>query len=185
MGWLATIGAAIGVLSGPAKFVVKELRGWAERRDQIQQATLGVELAKATAEAELAAYKVKADVEWDLAWAGQAQSSWKDEAVLILWTVPLLITYPALVWDGARDHLIETLQFFQMISPDILTYYLAGWSIIFAATFGIKGAAQMMVPGKVTSMVEALGKVEDDIPDDAVKAATDKIKELRTKVGLF
>lgn len=185
MGWLTAIGAGLSLLAGPAKFAVKELQKWSERRDTLQQAGLQVQLAKATAEAELAAYKVKADVEWDLAWAGQAQSSWKDEYVLVLWTIPMVITLPAMFFTGAQQHLVETLQFFQMINPNIVEFYLAGWAIIFSATFGIKGAIQMMLPGKVAGMVAALDSAQEDIPESAVKAATDKIKELRDKVGLF
>lgn len=174
--WLTVIVGALQALAGPLKFVAGEVRGWAERRDTLREATLQKELATITAQAELAAWKAKADVEWDLTWAGQAQTSWKDEFLLLLWTVPALQVIPAVFFEGYRANLMETLAFFQQLHPDIIQWYLAGWAVIFSATFGMKGATQMMLPGRLGSMVNALKGVEDDIPDDVADAATARIK---------
>jgi hypothetical protein len=164
-------------LSVPFQFVAKEVSKWSERRDLIQEATLKSQLAQITANAELAAYKAKADVEWDLAWAGQAQSSWKDEYILILWTIPMLAFIPALFFPSMRDNVMQTLQFLQTLGgPDVIYWYMGGWGVIFSATFGMKNALQLMVPGNISKITEAFSAVPDDIPTEIVSAATERIK---------
>lgn len=183
MGLLAILGA----LATPFQLVVDRVSKWSERRDKLTEAKLGAELAKITAEAELAAYKVKADVEWDLAWAGQAQASWKDEYILVLWTIPMLTFLPALFIPTWRDNFVDTMQFVQnLFGPDILYWYMGGWGVIFSATFGMKSALQFMVPGNVGKIAAAFQQLPDDIPDGAAAAVTEGIKErLAGKVGLF
>lgn len=181
MGFLQALAAILTSLAGPAKWVAGEVRGWADRRADIQEATLQKELAKITAEAELSAWKLKADVEWDLAWAGQAQSSWKDEYLLILWSLPLASVLLAFYVPPYRDSFLDTLRFFQDLNPDIIPFYLMGWSIIFAAVFGFKQAASMMMPGKIGTLVKTLGTIEDDIPDEVADKATQRIKEQLAK----
>lgn len=177
-------------LATPLKFVATEVSKWSERRDLLKEATLKAQLAKITADAELAAYKAKADVEWDLAWAGQAQSSWKDEYILILWTIPMLAFLPALFMPSMREGVMQTLQFLQtMGGPDIVYWYMGGWGVIFSATFGMKNALQLMVPGNISKITEAFSGVPDDIPQGIVDAATERIKEKLAngslKPGLF
>lgn len=170
--------AILTSLASPAKWLVKEVSGYLTRRDAIKEAKLQAELARITAEQELAAYKVKADLEWDLAWAGQAQSSWKDEYVLAIWSVPLLVAMPALVHKPWMDHILATIDTLQKIDPNILTWYMTGWGIIFSATFGMKAAGQLMLPGKVKEIAAAFAPIPDDIPEDAVKLAAEKVKQL-------
>lgn len=170
----------LSVLGGPfvglATLVVKEVSGWMERRDAIKEATLESKIATINARSELAAYLVKSEAEWDLAWAGQAQSSWKDEYLLILWTLPGVIFTTCLMVTPWRDYAMETLMFLQGLHPQIIEFYLAGWGIIFAATFGVKQAIQMMIPAKVKKITEAFSLVSDDIPDEAVASVTRAIR---------
>lgn len=177
MNWFTAITGALTALAGPFKYLVTEVRGWAERKDVLRKAELDASVAEIRAKAELAAWKVKADVEWDLTWAGQAQSSWKDEYLLILWSIPLLPVILAVLFPGYRDDFMETLGFFQQLNPDIIPFYLMGWSIIFAATFGLKQATQMMLPGRLGKMVEAISGAPDDIPEKAVESVTARIKK--------
>jgi hypothetical protein len=178
----------IGALAVPFQYVAGEVSKWSARRDKIKEAELGVRLAKLTAETELAAYKAKADVEWDLAWAGQAQSSWKDEYVLLLWTVPMLAFIPTLFFPSLRGEALTTLQFLQTtFGPDLLYWYMGGWGVIFSATFGMKSALQFMVPGNAAKIASTLSTMADDIPDSAVEATTERIQKLVSegKQGLF
>ncbi|WP_112212721.1 hypothetical protein [Agrobacterium sp. CFBP2214] len=187
MGSLLTI---LGTIATPLKYIVGEVSKWSERRDLIKEAELKAKLAKITADSELAAYKAKADVEWDLAWAGQAQSSWKDEYILILWTLPMLAFLPALFFPDMREGVEATLQFVQTLGgPDVIYWYMGGWGVIFSATFGMKNALQLMVPGNISKITEAFSQVPDDIPKEVVQAATEKIRQKLAdgslKQGLF
>lgn len=168
----------LGTLAAPLKYIAGEVSKWSERRDLIKEAELKARLAKITAEAELAAYKVKADAEWDLSWAGQAQSSWKDEYILVLWTLPMLAILPALFFPSMREGVEATLQFVQTLGgPDVIYWYMGGWGVIFSATFGMKNALQLMVPGNISKITAAFSQVPDDIPDELVQATTERIKQ--------
>lgn len=164
------------------QFVIKEVSDWSKRRDALKTATLDADIAEIRARAEIAAYKVKSDIEWDLTWAGQAQTSWKDEYLLLLWSVPLFAMIPALFIPGLREGVMETLAFAKDIHPYAIEMYLGGWGVIFSATFGLKAASQVMIPGKVKSVVDAFKGIPDDIPAEAVDAAQDAIREGK---GLF
>jgi len=164
-----------GLFSAPVlevgKFVYSEVKGYLERRNVLREAETRNRLAEHEARSQLAAYRIASEVEWDLAWAGQAQSSWKDEFILILWSVPTIIFIPCLFVPPARDYAMETLQFLQTVNPNIVEWYLSGWAIIFAATFGFKGAVQSMVGDRAAKVANAFATLPDDIPKTAVEAA--------------
>lgn len=156
------------------------IKAWGDhqsRQATVQEAELKVKVADLEAKAQLAAYRAASEVEWDLAWAGQAQTSWKDEYILILWSAPAIVMFPAMFIPGLRDYAVETLTFLQTLNPDIMTFYMSGWGIIFAATFGIKTAMQAMVGDKVSKVAEAFKLLPDDIPKDAVEAAQKAIQK--------
>ena len=165
------LGALLKPFESVFSFVGKEVTDWVERRDVIQKATLDTQLAEIVAKKELAAYRIASEVEWDLAWAGQAGSSWKDEYILILWSIPAIVMFPCLMIPGLRDYALETLTFLQQLNPDIIIWYMSGWGIIFAATFGIKAAAQTMIGDRVSKVASAFSLLPDDIPKTAVEAA--------------
>lgn len=173
---MSILAQMFGPIMALLTFAGKEFAGWVERRDSIKEVTLQAEIATIRAKAELAAYRVKSDIEWDLAWAGQAQSSWKDEYLLILWTLPAVIFVPCLMVPLWRDYAMDTLMFLQGLHPQIIEFYLAGWGIIFAAVFGVKQAIQMMVPEKVRKITEAFSQIPDDIPEDVVASVTRSLR---------
>lgn len=175
-------------LAGPVRYVADQLSKWSERRDALKDAELKAQIAEQTARAELAAYKVKADTEWDLAWAGQAQSSWKDEYLLILWSLPFAASVLMMFIPGYHDQLVVTMEFIKTtFGTEAFYWYFGGWGVIFSATFGLKGASQLMLPGNVGKMAEALSSIPDDIPTEIADKATEKIRQLTSegKVGLF
>jgi len=149
------------------ELIVKEVSGWFERRDVLRQAKLDQEVAEFKARAEIAAYKVKADIEWDMKWADQAGSSWKDEFMLLLWAFPMI----GLFIPGIRPYVMEGFDYLKTFNDDIGYWYMAGWSIIFSAVFGFKQAASMMLPGQAGKMASILSQIPDDIPQAAVEKA--------------
>ena len=178
------LGAVLKPLSGVAGWVGKEVSDWSARRDAIKEAETKAEVARIEAKANLAAYMVASEVEWDLAWAGQASSSWKDEYILILWSVPSIILFPCFLIPPLRPYAMETLTFFQSLNPDIIVWYMTGWGIIFAATFGMKSAVQAMVGDRVSKVAEAFQLLPDDIPKAAVQAAQGAVgKALRSALS--
>ncbi|MCC5780540.1 hypothetical protein H7H48_15875 [Nitratireductor sp. B36] len=154
-----------------AEVVVREVSAWSERRDTIRKAQLEVEVAELKAKAEIAAYKVKADVEWDLSWADAASRSWKDEFMLIIWAIPLI----GLFLPGIRPFVLEGFEYLKTFHPDAPSWYMAGWAIIFAATFGFKQAVALMLPGKAAQLAGVLANIPDDIPSSVAEKAQSKI----------
>ena len=151
--------------------VGKEVGGWLERRDARTAATLEVDLANARAKVEMAAYRMKAETEWDVEWAKGAQSSWKDEFLLILWTIPMV----GLFIPWTRPSFEAGFTYLETVYPGATGAFMAGWAIIFAATFGIKQALQVMLPARIGNLATAFAALPDDIPDAIADQATKAI----------
>ena len=155
------------------EFIVKEVASWFQRRDTLKAARLEADLAEIKARAEIAAFKVKADIEWDLSWADQAKNSWKDEFMLILWALPMI----GLFIPGIRPFVMEGFDFLRAFHEDAPTWYMSGWAIIFAATFGFKQAAGIMLPGKAAALAGVLANIPDDVPKGVVDKAQSAVDE--------
>lgn len=166
MGWLSILPFG--------EFIVGELSKWSQRRDAIKQAQTDAQIAELKAKAEIAAYKVKADIEWDLKWADQAGSSWKDEFMLLLWSFPLI----GLFIPGIRPYVMEGFDYLKLFNDEAGYWYMAGWAIIFAATFGFKQAAQFMLPGQAANLATVLSGIPDDVPEYVAGKAQSAIDKL-------
>lgn len=153
--------------------VVGKLFGWGadvfkdytQKKVDLEVARLDYQVAEMKAKSEIALYKVKADVEWDLKWADAAQHSWKDEWLLILWSIPLV----GLFLPFMRPFIIDGFEYLKAFNPDAPSWYMTGWGIIFAASFGVKSAIKMMAPGRIANLVSTIAAVPDDIPDEAIE----------------
>ena len=93
------------------------------------------------AEATIKMKEATGEIDWDLAAIRATQGSWKDEYVLILFSIPLVLSFcgewgRAIVADG-----------FQALSgmPDWYQYSLGA---IVAASLGTKGLAKFFGPQK-------------------------------------
>lgn len=170
--WLTALLSAFG---GPLVDLVKAgITAFSrnqEHRAKIEDAKVDAQVAELKAKAEIAAYKVKADVEWDLKWADQAGTSWKDEYILILWSLPTI----ALFIPGLQHYVIDGFTLLKAFNPDAPTWFMAGWGVIFAATFGMKQALSFMMPAKYAQLAQVMGTLGDDIPDEVAAAAQAKI----------
>lgn len=118
----------------------------------------------------MAAYKVKADIEWDVKWMSPLDKSWRDELVAVLWAAPVL----ALLIPPLRPWALEFFQSLRDFDHNGPAFYLGGWAIIFTATFGIK-QVRSMLPGRFSRLVDAMASSPDDVPPEAVEAAQDAV----------
>lgn len=157
----------LDAITGLFTFVGKEVSAWSERRDKIKAAELDLQLAEIKSKAELAAYKLKSDIEWDLKWADASSRSWKPEFILILWSLPTI----CLFIPGLRGYVVDGFEFLKVFHPDAPAFFMAGWAIIFAATFGMKQALSFMLPGKAAQVAAAFANLQPDIPDAVVEDA--------------
>ena len=166
MSWLAFV--PFGEL------IIESVSKWSQRRDSIKQAEVDARIAELKAKAEIAAFKVKADIEWDLKWADQAGSSWKDEFMLLLWSFPLI----GLFVPGIRPYVMEGFDYLKLFNAEAGYWYMAGWAIIFSATFGFRQAAAFMLPGRTAELAKVLSSIPDDIPPEVAGSAQTAISKL-------
>lgn len=153
---------------------------WTEHQTQkkeLQQAEHNYKLTRLQTQAELEAFKQKADLEWDLKWAEGAQKSWKDEYLLILWSIPFI----GIFIPGINTYVLEGFERLKYFHPDAPYFYFAGWPVIFAASFGIKAAMEFMLPGKINKALEVMAAADDDVPDKVVDDITTRLKQARER----
>jgi|SRR5210317_774795 hypothetical protein len=121
----------IQALIGP----IASLAGtWLEGKVEKTKAETGAKVAKAKAEATIMEKKATGELEWDLEMARGSQSSWKDEWLVILFSVPLVLSFiPGM--EGVVASGFEQLE----KMPDWYQYSLG---VIVAASFGVRAATK-------------------------------------------
>ena len=121
----------IQALIGP----IASLAGtWLEGKVEKTKAETGAQVAKAKAEATIMEKKATGEIDWDLEMARGSQSSWKDEWLVILFSVPLILSFiPGM--EGVVANGFEQLD----KMPDWYQYSLG---VIVAASFGVRSATK-------------------------------------------
>src|SRR6056300_520846 len=114
---------------------ISQLAGtWLEGKVEKTKAETGAKVAKARAEATIMEKKATGEIDWDLEAIKGSQSSWKDEWLVILFSVPLILAFiPGM--EGVVQNGFEQLE----RMPDWYQYSLG---VIVAASFGVRSAAK-------------------------------------------
>jgi hypothetical protein len=109
---------------------------WLEGKVEKTKASAKASVAKAEAEAIVMQKKATGEIDWDLKMADASATSWKDEWLTILFSIPLILSFcgewgRTIVADG-----------FEALStmPDWYQYTLG---VIVAASFGVRSAAKL------------------------------------------
>ena len=107
---------------------------WLEGKVEEKKAQSATKVAKAQAEAVVMQKKATGEIDWDLEAIRGASSSWKDEWLVILFSVPLILAFiPGMEGVVARG--FEQLQ----AMPEWYQYSLG---VIVAASFGVRSATK-------------------------------------------
>ena len=108
---------------------------WLEGRNEKIRANTKVKVAQAEAEATVMQKKAAGEIDWDVAQAKASETSWKDEWLTVVFTLPLI-----LLLFGEEERVNN---FFLALSncPEWYQYLLG---TIVAASFGFRGAARFM-----------------------------------------
>ena len=114
---------------------ISQLAGtWLEGKVEKTKAETGAKVARAKAEAIIMEKKATGELEWDLEMARGSQSSWKDEWLVILFSVPLILAFiPGM--EGVVANGFAQLE----AMPQWYQYSLG---IIVAASFGVRSATK-------------------------------------------
>ena len=121
----------LNLLIGP----ISQLAGtWLEGKVEKTKAETGAKVAKAKAEAVIMEKKATGEIDWDLEAIKGSQNSWKDEWLVILFSVPLILAFiPGM--ENVVSHGFQQLE--QM--PEWYQYSLG---VIVAASFGVRSATK-------------------------------------------
>ena len=121
----------LNLLIGP----ITQLAGtWLEGKVETKKAETASKVAKAKAEAVIMEKKATGEIDWDLEMAKGSQSSWKDEWLTILFSIPLILAFI----PGMEE--VVANGFAQLNSmPEWYQYSLG---VIVAASFGVRSATK-------------------------------------------
>ena len=121
----------LNLLIGP----VAELAGtWMAGKVEEKKAQAKTKVAKAEAEAIVMQKKATGEIDWDLEMAKGSQSSWKDEWLTILFSLPLILAFIPGMEELVRNGFQQLEQM-----PEWYQYSLG---VIVAASFGTRAATK-------------------------------------------
>ena len=121
----------IGALIGPVSTLVGT---WMEGRVEKTKAETRAKVAKVEAEAIVMQKKATGEIDWDLEMAKNTATSWKDEWLTILFSIPLILAFI----PGMED--VVANGFAQLDAmPEWYQYSLG---VIVAASFGVRSATK-------------------------------------------
>ena len=121
----------LNLLIGP----IANLAGtWLEGKVEKTKAETGAKVAKAKAEATIMERKATGELEWDLEMARGSQSSLKDEWLVILFSIPLILAFI----PGMEEVVANGFQQLEQM-PEWYQYSLG---VIVAASFGVRSATK-------------------------------------------
>jgi len=107
---------------------------WLEGKVEEKKAQSATKVAKAQAEAVVMQKKATGEIDWDLEMARASSASWKDEWLVILFSIPLILAFiPGM--EGVVQNGFEQLN----KMPEWYQYSLG---VIVAASFGVRSATK-------------------------------------------
>lgn len=135
LGMLSIVGGVLKTISGP-------VTQWVKGKQEIKAAEVAAEIKVIAAKAEhvhiMAKTEQGADIDWNK--ASIKNSGWKDEFLLILWSVPMVLCF----WPGGAKYAFEGFNALASC-PD---WYKWGFCIMVSSAFGYKKFADKMSFGK-------------------------------------
>ena len=121
----------LNLLIGP----IAELAGtWLNGKVEKTKAETGAKVAKAKAEAVIMEKKATGEIDWDLEMAKASTTSWKDEWLTILFSIPLILAFI----PGMEEVVANGFAQLQAMP----TWYQYSLGVIVAATFGVRSATK-------------------------------------------
>jgi hypothetical protein len=127
----------LNLLIGP----ITQLAGtWLDGKVEKTKAETGAKVAKAKAEAVIMERKATGELDWDLEMAKGSQSSWKDEWLTVLFSIPLVMAFI----PGMEEVVANGFKQLNAM-PEWYQYSLG---VIVAASFGVRSATRLFGKGK-------------------------------------
>ena len=107
---------------------------WIDGKVEQTKAKATANVARAKAEATIMEKKATGEIDWDIEMARSSASSWKDEWLVILFSIPLILAFIPGMEDVVRNG-------FEQLNkmPEWYEYSLG---VIVAASFGVRSATK-------------------------------------------
>jgi len=115
-------------LLGVAGDVVKNVA--ATRKVKAEQ-----KITEIKAKTSLMEKQIKGEMDWDIEAIKGSKDSWKDEWILVLWSVPMIM-----IWIPPLQIYVES--GFLALKDNVPDWYFWTWGAIVSASYGIKGATK-------------------------------------------
>ena len=107
---------------------------WLDGKVEKTKAEAATKVAKAKAEAVIMEKKATGEIDWDLEMARGSQTSWKDEWLTILFSIPLILAFIPGMEDVVRNG-------FEQLNK-MPEWYQYSLGVIVAASFGVRSATK-------------------------------------------
>ena len=121
----------LNLLLGP----IAELAGtWMSGKVEEKKAQAKTRVAKAEAEAIVMQKKATGEIDWDLEMAKGSQSSWKDEWLTILFSIPLVLAFIPGMEEVVANGFARL--------NEMPEWYQYSLGVIVAASFGVRSATK-------------------------------------------
>ena len=121
----------LNLLIGP---ITQLASTWLEGTGETKKAKTLAKVATAKAEATIMEKKATGEIDWDLAAVKGSQNSWKDEWLVILFSVPLILAFI----PGMEDVVSHGFQQLEQMPQ----WYQYSLGVIVAASFGVRSATK-------------------------------------------
>ena len=107
---------------------------WLNGKVETKAAETKAKVAKAEAEAQIMLSRATSEADWEKIMAQGSQSSWKDEWLVILFSVPLILAFI----PGMEDVVSHGFQQLEQMPK----WYQYSLGVIVAASFGVRSATK-------------------------------------------
>ena len=108
---------------------------WMDGKVEQTKAKAATNVARAKAEAVIMEKKATGEIDWDLEMAKGSHSSWKDEWLVILFSIPLILAFIPGMEDVVRNG-------FEQLNK-MPQWYQYSLGVIVAASFGVRSATKL------------------------------------------
>ena len=121
----------LNLLIGP----ITQLAGtWLDGKVEKAKAETGAKVARAKAEATIMERKATGELDWDLEMAKGSQSSWKDEWLTVLFSIPLVMAFIPGMEEVVANGFARL--------NEMPEWYQYSLGVIVAASFGVRSASK-------------------------------------------
>ena len=123
----------IGQLIGP---IANLAGGWLQGKADAQAAAANLKLVEAEAKATLMKSAATSEAEWEKIMAEGTQNSWKDEYLVLLFSIPLILSFLPFEW--AKEAVTDGFAALEQM-PQWYSYTLG---VIVASSFAVRSATK-------------------------------------------